>query len=348
MTGTPICLPETPNYTPAGEERMDTLSDVLRAVRLSGAVLFVGEFSAPWSVWAPDSRMFAPMLIPGAKQLVLFHLIAEGRCWAELESESPVGLDAGDVVVLPYGDAHAMCNPAGGTRTPMATLLPPPPWSEPPALVHGGGGEVTRILCGFLYCDDALFNPLFTMLPRVLRVRAKDGPSGSWLEANLRYMIQEVSSQRPGSASLIARLAELLFVDVLRRSIEGLGEDQIGWLAALKDPMVGKALQLLHADPTHAWSVEELGRRIGLSRSGLAERFRHLMGEPLMHYLIRWRLQLAAQLLRETDDGIAAIASRVGYDSEAAFSRAFKRQAGEPPAVWRTGARAARGSRTTR
>ncbi len=321
---------------------MDTLSDVLRAVRLSGAVLFVGEFSTPWSVWAPDSRLFAPMLIPGAKQLVLFHLIVEGTCWVELENESPCKLEAGDLIVLPHGDAHALANPPGETRTPMSTLLPPPPWQQPPSLVHGGGGEVARILCGFLYCDDAVFNPVFTMLPRVLLVRAQDGPSGSWLQTNLRYMLQEVGAQRPGGASLLARLTELLFVEVLRRSIENLSDNQIGWLAALKDPLVGKALQLIHADPTHPWQVTELGRRVGLSRSVLAERFRHFLGEPPMHYLIRWRLQLAAQLLRDTDDGIAAIAARVGYDSEAAFSRAFKRQAGESPAAWRTGARAAR------
>src|SRR5260370_28821993 len=193
---------------------MDMLSDVLRAVRLSGAVLFVGEFSMPWSVWAPDSRVFAPMLIPGAKQLVLFHLIVEGSCWVELESESPNKLEAGDLIVLPHGDAHALANPPGETRTPMSSLLPPPPWQQPPSLVHGGGGDVARILCGFLYCDDAVFNPVFTMLPRVLLVHAKDGPSGSWLQPNLRYMLQEGGDQQPGRASLLCRLSQLLLVEV--------------------------------------------------------------------------------------------------------------------------------------
>src|SRR5712664_1933135 len=228
---------------------MDTLSDVLRAVRLSGAVLFVGEFSTPWSVWAPDSRLFAPMLIPGAKQLVLFHLIVEGTCWVELESESPCKLEAGDLIVLPDGDAHALANPPGETRTQMSTLLPPPPWQQPPSLVHGGGGEVARILCGFLYCDNAVFNPVFTMLPRVLLVRAKDGPSGSWLQTNVRYMLQEVGAQRPGGASLLARLTELLFVEVLRRSMENLSDNQIGWLAALKDPLESLAHQRIRPTP---------------------------------------------------------------------------------------------------
>jgi AraC family transcriptional regulator, alkane utilization regulator len=153
-------------------------------------------------------------------------------------------------------------------------------------------------------------------------------------------MLEEASLHRPGGACLLGRLAELLFVEVLRRSMEGLRENEIGWLAAVKDPAVGKTLQLMHGELAHPWTVESLGRCVGLSRSALADRFRHLLGESVMQYLSRWRLQLAAQLLRDTDNGIADIAGRVGYESEAAFNRAFKRHAGEPPATWRTGARA--------
>jgi AraC-like DNA-binding protein len=325
---------------------MDVLSDVLRVVRLSGAVLFRAEFSSPWSVTCAGSREIAAMLMPRAKRLVLLHVIAEGCCLAKVEDEPPIALRAGDVIALPQGDAHVMANRLGGTSTLVASLFPPPPWPELPRLVHGGGGEVTRIICGFLHFDDALFNPVLMTLPRVLCMRAREEPSISWLEANLHYMLHEASSQRPGNACLLARLTELMFVEVIRRHMEGLGEDQIGWLAALKDPLVGKALQLMHADPTHAWSVEKLSRHVGLSRSALADRFRYLVGEPPMHYLTRWRLQLATQLLRETDDGVAGIALRVGYESEAAFNRAFKRHAGEPPATWRNSARAARNDGT--
>src|SRR5712692_5478535 len=331
MTGTPDSLLETPDRGQA----MDILSEVLRAVRLSGALLFRGEFSSPWSCSASDSRMSAPFLVPGAKSLIFFHVVTQGRCWAEVESEEPLLLEAGDVIALPYGDAHAMANPAGETRTPISSLLPPPPWAELPMVIHGGGGEQTRILCGFLHCDDALFSPALTNLPRVLCVRAKREPSASWLTTNSRYMLEEASLNRPGGACLLGRLAELLFVEVLRRHMEELGENESGWLAALRDTTVGKALQLMHGDLAHPWTVEGLGRSVGLSRSALAERFRHLLGEPLMQYLTRWRLQIAAQFLRDTDQGIADIAAQVGYASEFAFNRAFKRFADEPPASWR-------------
>jgi AraC-like DNA-binding protein len=316
---------------------MDILSEVLRAVRLSGALLFRGEFSSPWSCSSPDSRMIAPFLVPGAKRLVFFHVVTEGRCWAEVENQEPLRLEAGDVFALPHGDAHSMGNPQGETRTPISSLLPPPPWPELPTLTFGGGGEPTRILCGFLHCDDALFSSILTSLPRILCVRARR--ESSWLETNSLYMLEEASLHRPGGASILGRLAELLFVEVLRRHMEELGENEIGWLAALKDPMVGKALELMHGDLAHPWTLEALGRCVGLSRSALADRFRHILGEPPIQYLTRWRLQIAAQLLRDTDDGLAAIASRVGYESEAAFNRAFKRHAGEPPATWRNLAR---------
>jgi len=338
MTDTPISLPGTPARGPSPPETTDILSVVLRAVRLSGSFLFRAEFSSPFCCAAPDSRLVAPLLVPGAKSLIFFHVVTEGRCVAEVEKHEPMVLGPGDVIALPYGDAHAIGNPAGAAPTPMSKLLPPPPWPEPPMVVHGGGGEVTRILCGFLSCDDALFSPVLTNLPRVLCVRGRERPS--WLETSCRYMLEEASVHRPGGACLLGRLAELLFVEVLRRYIEETGEHEIGWLAALKDPMVGKVLELIHGDLARAWTVDALGRAIGLSRSALAERFRHLLNEPPIQYLTRWRLQTAAQLLRDTDEGIAAIAAQVGYESEAAFNRAFKRHAGEPPAAWRSGARA--------
>jgi AraC-like DNA-binding protein len=331
-------LPDSLLETPVRRGRaMDVLSEVLRAVRLSGALLFRGEFSSPWSCSAASSSATAPLLVPGAKSLVFFHVVTEGRCWAEVENQEPLGLEAGDVIALPYGDAHSMGNPQGETRTPISSLLPPPPWPDVPTLRFGGGGEQTRILCGFLSCDDALFNPVLTSLPRVLCVRR---PRSSWLQTSSRYMLEEASLNRPGSASILGRLAELLFVEVLRRHMEELGENEIGWLAGLKDSTVGKALQLMHGDLARPWTLESLGRLVGLSRSALADRFRHLLGEPPMQYLTRWRLQIAAQLLRDTDDGLAAIAGKVGYESEAAFNRAFKRHAGEPPATWRNAARA--------
>jgi len=318
---------------------MDILSLVLRSVRLSGAVLFRGEFSSPWSLQAPDSRLAAPFLVPGAKSLIFFHVITEGRCSITVDGKEPFVLSTGDVIALPYGDPHAMGNPLAATHTPLANVLTPPPWPECPTVVHGGGGERTQVICGFLHCDEALFSPVITKLPRTIRIRARGETPSSWLETNCRYMLEEASANRPGGASVLGRLAELLFVEVLRREMEELGENEVGWLAAVKDPTVGKALELMHADLAHPWTVEGLGRSIGLSRSALAERFRHLLGEPLMRYLTRWRLQWAAQLLRDSDRGLADIASQVGYESEFAFNRAFKRFAGEPPASWRRDAK---------
>ena len=337
MTEAPDSLPEEPDIGIEGA--MDILSEVLRAVRLSGAVLFRGEFSSPWSASVPDSRIAAPFLVPGARSLIFFHVVSEGRCWAEVERRAPLMLEEGDVIALPYGDAHTMGNPSGERRTPLSTLLPPPPWPELPTVSHGGGGERTRILCGFLHCDDVLFSPVLTSLPRVLHVRSRREPSAAWLQTSSRYMLAEAGVQRPGGACLLGRLAELLFVEVLRCHMQTSGAQETGWLAALTDPTIGKALQLMHGDLAHPWTVEGLGRAVGLSRSALAERFRRVLGEPLMRYLTRWRLQAAAQLLRDTDDGLAAISARVGYESEAAFNRAFKRHAGEPPASWRSRAR---------
>ncbi len=318
---------------------MDILTQVLRSVRLSGAVLFRGEFSSPWSLEAPDSRQAAPFLVPGAKSLIFFHVVTEGRCSVAVDQKEPFLLSTGDVIALPYGDPHAMGNPLAATHTPLANVLTPPPWPECPTVVHGGGGERTQLICGFLHCDDALFSPVITKLPRILWVRARAEPSTSWLETNCRYMLEEASVNRPGGACVLGRLAELLFVEVLRRKMEELGENEVGWLAAVKDRTLGKALELIHGDLAHPWTVEALGRSVGLSRSALAERFRHLLGEPLMRYLTRWRLQWAAQLLRDTDRGLADIAAQVGYESEFAFNRAFKRFAGEPPASWRRDAK---------
>jgi hypothetical protein len=205
MTGTPDSLLETPDRGHAGAEAMDILSEVLRAVRLSGALLFRGEFSSPWSCSASDSRNAASFLVPGAKSLVFFHVVTDGRCWAEVENQEPLMLEAGDVIALPYGDAHSMGNPQGETRTPISSLLPPPPWPELPTVTFGGGGEVTRVLCGFLHCDDALFNPVLAHLPRVLCVRARR--ESSWLETSSRYMLEEASRNRPGGASILGRLA---------------------------------------------------------------------------------------------------------------------------------------------
>jgi len=315
---------------------LDVLSDVLRVVRLSGAILFRGELAAPWAMKTPEAGDLAKVLMPGAKQLMLFHLIAEGHCWIDLEGTGKVDLQAGDVAVFPYGDSHTMASDLSTQPVPVASVLRGAVVKDGiPVCEVGGGGEQTRIVCGFLHSDELLFNPLCKALPPLIRVRSEDAPAISLLAASVRHAIYQSGGAQPGSTCLLSRLSELLFIEVLRRHIASMPPGAAGWLGALNDPIVGRVLQLMHADPAHPWTVESLARECATSRSLLAARFKQMLGQPPMQYLACWRLQLAAEMLREGALGIGAIAERAGYESEPAFNRAFKRYAGEPPAAWR-------------
>lgn len=345
MIASPKVLAETPARR-ASPASLDVLSDVLRVVRLSGAVLFRCEFSVPWAVKSPQAAELARMLMPAAKQLMLFHLVAQGRCMIELDGQAPFLAQNGDLVVFPYGDAHVAASDLSMKPAPIALLLGA---SELRGAMRvctaGGGGEPTELVCGFLHCDELLFNPLCKALPSVIHVRSEGEPGISFLAATVRHTISEAGAAQPGNTCLLSRLAELLFIEALRRHIAGLPPGAVGWLAALNDPMVGRALQLMHADPAHPWTVERLARQCGTSRSLLAAQFKALLGQPPMRYLACWRLQLAAEMLREGGQGIATIAERAGYDSEPAFNRAFKRHAGQPPAAWRARTLAVAGGR---
>jgi AraC-like DNA-binding protein len=314
---------------------MDVLSDVLRVLRLSGAVLFRADFCAPWDVSAPGSDLIAPLLMPGAGRLVLFHVITGGECWAEVEGQPRITLREGDVVVFPYGDAHVMGWADGARRMSITDLLPTPPWSEPPLVRCGGDGDPTHVVCGFLHCDDALFNPLLATLPRMFAVSTADGGRAQWLDFMVSRSLQEADGARPGSDALLTRFAELMLLDVLRRYMAQRPSSQPGLLAALNDRQIAQALELVHEAPANPWSVDEIGRRVGMSRSSVAARFKQLLGMPPMQYVARLRLQKATRLLRETERSIAEIAREVGYESEPAFNRAFKRFVGQPPAAWR-------------
>jgi len=314
----------------------DVLSDVLRAMRIGGALLFHTEFSAPFCVSAPPAdEGLARLLAPGAKRFIRFHIIEEGECWAERDGSAPLHLAAGDVIVFPYGDAHEIADALGRDPVPVAALLPPPPWPRLPTVRHGGAGPVTRILCGFLHADDLPYHPLLAGLPPMLRVRAQHSQPLPRLETIIGYTLEESWHERPGSECMLSRLIEVLFVEVLRRQIEKLSDEEIRPLGALRDPLVSRALELLHAKPQHPWSVNDLARRVGASRLVLAERFSNLVGMPPMQYLTGWRLQMAARCLCQPHASVSEVAEQAGYESEAAFNRAFKRYAGEPPATWR-------------
>ncbi len=315
---------------------MDALSEVLRVIRLTGAVFLSAEFTAPWSVLTSSRPGDCATDMPDAKHLVHYHLVTQGKCLATLPGVAPVWLEAGDLVLFPRGDAHVLASAPDLEPVPTATLLKQ---SEAGAvihrLVHGGGGETTRIVCGFLACDTRLFEPLLVALPRILKVRAQEGPASSWVETSLRSTVEESVTPRAGWATVVGKLAELLFVEALRRYIDTLPMDEKGWLAGLRDPYVGRALTLMHARPGHPWTVEELGRRVALSRSALAARFAHVLGQSPMNYLSTWRMHLAADMLGTSGQTIAAITEQIGYDSEPSFYRAFKRTFGMPPASFR-------------
>jgi AraC-like DNA-binding protein len=313
---------------------MDVVSDVLRAIRLSGIVTFHTELTAPWGLAVPPAAMLAPVFGLETRRLIPFHAVAKGSCVSLLDG--PARLDEGDVVMYPQGDAHVLASDAAVTPTPVGPILPPITADQLAVVRHGGGGALTRLVCGFVHCDEAVFNPLSAGLPKVLCGRGGGtGVGATPLHGLLQLALSEAAAPRAGTTTLLTRLTELMFVEVLRNFMESLPSEQTGWFAGLRDPFVGRALQRLHAEPARDWTVDDLGRAVGLSRSALVDRFHGLLGQPPMAYLTQWRIQLATQMLRDSHASVATIAEQVGYGSEAAFSRAFRRMVGKPPATWR-------------
>jgi len=317
------------------EPLTDVLSDVLRAVRLTGAVFFDFELSSPWVAEAPPARELVGRVIPGAQRVVEYHLIAEGSAWGHAVGDPPLRLGPGDVIVFPQGDPHVLSSAPGMRATPDLSAFARP--STPLPIVYelgGGGPDRAHIFCCFLGCDERPYNPLLAALPRVIHLAA-GGPRTptAWIGTLLTNAARESRSGRPGSENVLERLSELLFVETVRQHLEELPESQAGWLAGLRDPVVGRALQALHAEPAGPWTVERVARAVGASRSVLAQRFTDTVGQPPMQYLALWRMQLASRLLLEGGQ-VSAVAEAVGYESEAAFSRAFKSLVGQAPSKW--------------
>jgi len=319
---------------------MDAVSDVLRVVRLGGAVYLNGEFTAPWCVVTHTDATLCASFLPQSERVVSYHLLTEGSCWARLPDDpgSAIRLHAGELLVVPQGESHILGSALDLSPVPSAPLLASQLEATPGEVLklsYGAGGVTTRMVCGFLACDETLGNPLLSSLPRIFKVDMRDDPRSAWLESSLQFAASEAAEWRAGSSIILARLSELLFVEAVRRCIDALPPERKGWLAGVRDRFVGRALSLLHAQPAHCWTVDELAKKVGLSRSALAQRCSDLLGQPPMQYLARWRLQVAAQELLTGSKTLAAGAAQVGYDSEAAFSRAFKREFGTPPAGWR-------------
>lgn len=332
---TPKVLAEAPPNLAKGDH-MDALSDVLRAVRLTGGVFLEASFTAPWSVLSKVLPEHVPQLTARTAGIVAFHYVIDGRLELQVEQGAPVVANAGEMVLLPHNDAHKLASDADLPPVMADTIVNFLGPGELLRVNHGGGGASTRIVCGFLGSESRR-HPLLEALPRVLALRINGRQGGEWIASSFRFAAQEVAAARPGSATVLAKLSELMFVEAVREYMNSLPSERQGWLSALRDPAVGKSLALIHAEPSRAWTASELADAVHLSRSAFADRFTHLVGAPPMSYLTDWRMQLAASSLRDTRRSIAQIAAQVGYESEATFARAFKREMGVTPGEYRNG-----------
>jgi AraC-like DNA-binding protein len=317
---------------------MDVLSDVLRAVRMNGAVFFDVAAGERVVAQTPHMRLVGHQVMPGAEQVIPFHIMLRGRCWVEsLDSDDPpVEFDEGDIVFYPHGHGHIFVTELGDRLPPNLEAYQRPARQALPIVVDLAetGPRAMRFVCGYFGCDASPFNPLLDALPT--QVLAKRPPEGNHIEVDLiRSAVAESEGQRAGGETILARLSELLFVRVLRRYIEQLPEHSEGWLASLRDPQISRALQAIHAEPSRSWTLNALAGEAHMSRAVFADRFAAVVGETPMRYLAKWRMQLATGLLAQSDLSLEQISERVGYQSHAAFQRAFKSLVGTPPGAWR-------------
>ena len=322
---------------------MDVLSEVLKTVRLDGAIFYNAECSAPWCFRQPASHIMASYLSSASKHVIIFHLLTEGRGYTQFDGEGrSIPLNAGDIVIFPHGDPHIMGNGLPVKPVDSAEALERVLSGGLPVSRYGGGGEITKLICGYMACEPQLSQVFLSGLPPIVKMNIRNDASGQWLEHSIRYSVGQADAAGPGGEAVLAKLSEALFIETLRRYIALLPPEQTGWLAGVRDQAVGKALALLHRKPTHPWTVASLANEVGVSRSVLAERFRRYLSETPMAYLTRWRLQLGVQMLTSTNNSVAQIAAEVGYESEPSFNRAFKREFGLPPARFRKESKSAR------
>jgi AraC-like DNA-binding protein len=320
----------------------DALSDVLKTVRLTGATYFDVAAQEPWSVHSPARDLILPKILPGADRLIAYHVVTAGRCFASLVDGEAIALQAGEVVMFTNADPHVMSSSAGMPASPpSADMIDIAEAGHLPFHINlvNGGAVSAKLVCGYLACDSRPFNPLLEALPPMLKAGDPRANDTGWLGQFIHVAVAEVADKRAGSESVLTKLSELMFIEVVRRYIESLPQQDSGWLAGLRDPIVGKALGLMHARPSFSWTIDGLARQCAASRTVLAERFTQFVGMPPIHYLAKWRMQVASEMLNRGNAGMAMIAAEIGYESEAAFSRAFKKMMGVPPSAWRLGAR---------
>jgi AraC-like DNA-binding protein len=313
---------------------MDALSDVLRVIRLSGGVFLEAEFTKPWCVSGQISASDCKPFLQAPRHVMASHFVAAGRMQLRPDGGDTIEVRAGEIILLPHNTAHAFGSELISTPVPAREIIQVPKEGGLGRIVHGGGGDTTQLLCGFLGSDTP-FSPLLSALPSVLKLDVRSTLSGAWIESSFRFAASQIAAGHLGSTVVIAKLSELLFVEAVRQFVASLPAERRGWLAGLRDPQIGRALSMLHARPTEVWTAEALALGVGMSRSAFAERFSSVVGQPPMQYLAVWRMHMAAQSLREGRGSVAQVGASIGYESEAAFSRAFKRQFGESPGSWR-------------
>ncbi len=316
--------------------RSEALQAAVDRLSLHGATFLRAEYREPWAYDSMTGPVTANLLHPGSDRVILFHVVASGRCWVAVADGPRHWARAGDVIVLPYGDQHRMGGVGDADCVPIESFLVPPPWTRMPVLRHGAaGGSLTDVVCGYLHSRDIIFDPALRVFPAVFVVTPPAGAAAEWVRANITFALGQtgVSPARPGPAT--TRLPELLLVEVLRLHLATAPAVDAGWGEALRDPVLSPAIALLHRRPEHKWTVPELARAASVSRSVLDARFRQVLGRSPIRYLTDWRMHLAQDLLATTDLGVVAVAHRVGYEAEEAFSRAFKRAHGSAPGAWR-------------
>jgi len=313
---------------------VDALSDVLRVIRLSGGVFLEAEFTTPWCVSGKIAPNDCKPFLEAPRHVIAYHFVAAGCMQLRPDGGEAIEVRAGEIVLLPHNSAHTFGSELNPTPVPAREVMQVPKEGGLARIVHGGGGDTTQLLCGFLGCDTP-FSPLLSALPPVLKLNVGSTASGAWIESSFRFAASQIAAGHLGSTTVIAKLSELLFVETVSQFVASLPAERRGWLAGLRDPQIGRALSILHARPTETWTAEALALEVGMSRSSFAERFSSVVGQPPMQYLAVWRMHMAAQSLREGHRSVAQVGASSGYESESAFSRAFKRQFGASPANWR-------------
>ncbi len=314
---------------------MDALSEALNAVRMTGAIFYDCECYAPWGFSVPHLRDYAQVLAPGTERLVSYHLVTEGEAVVQFGDGEPVVVSAGEVLIIPHGDAHTVSKGSPAEMIDTSKSMRDFLTGTLTTLRVGENGELTRFICGYFGCERHADRMFLAGLPIMIKIDIRGDEAGAWIDHSIRHLVSSASANRPGHSVLLAKASEALFVEALRRYMAQLPPEQRGWLAAARGPIVGAALALLHRKPFHDWTLDGLATEAGTSRSVLAEKFARCLGDPPLTYLARWRLQLASRLLETTRKTIQQIATDVGYDLEASFNRAFKREFGSPPARYR-------------